>query len=536
MQKCLGIYVEENLIKYAKLSKERDKMKVESFGIRFFQDLSQEIEAVIEETYSFGVPISINIANEKYLYFDVFAYLTKKDIQKTVQTEFVNYCEEKNYNPNALEHRFAIMKNIQNEDKVRALDIYVNTIELNRQIAPFTKHHVSKIVPISVAIGNIANLIPKENQLIVNMEDNTTITTIYNKQIYNVETLDIGAKEVLESINRIENSYAKAYDICKNTTIYTVDVEETAEEQPYLQSIMPTIYNIAEKIQEIVEQSPEKISTVYLTGTLSVINNIDLYFQELLQNCECKILKPTIIDEATTKINIKDYVEVNSAIALATAGLGEGVQELNFQKITAGKKLARILSIELPMGGKSPKANMRQIFDLSGTITNSEKWMIRSIAEILIILIIYGTFSGVLSNQMLDKEDEIVALTNKQNSQIQQIEADNSTINSKTDRYKVLISELNRINQKISDAAARRNSIPNLLNQIMYNIPDRVKLAQIENTKEKTVVINAVSKDYDQLGYFVAILKTKKILKNVITSSTAKPDGTLYISIEGELP
>ena len=72
MQNCLGMYIEENLIKYAKVSKERDEMKLESFGIRFFEDLTGEIEKIIEETYSFNTPLSINLSNEKYLYFDIF--------------------------------------------------------------------------------------------------------------------------------------------------------------------------------------------------------------------------------------------------------------------------------------------------------------------------------------------------------------------------------------------------------------------------------------------------------------------------------
>ena len=61
MQKCLGIYIENNLIKYAKVSKERDDMKIESFGIRFFQDVNEEIRKIVEETYSFSTPICKNI-------------------------------------------------------------------------------------------------------------------------------------------------------------------------------------------------------------------------------------------------------------------------------------------------------------------------------------------------------------------------------------------------------------------------------------------------------------------------------------------
>lgn len=535
MQKCLGIYIEENLIKYAKVSKEKDDMKIESFGIRFFQDLFEEISKVIEETYSFNTPISINLYNEKYLYFDIFALLNKKDIEKTVQTEFESYCEEKNYNSNAFENRYALMPNQSDSEKIRALDICVNTIELNRQKQPLEKYKLTKMMPISIAIANIARLNKKENQLIVNMEETTTITTIYDNQIYNVETLDIGSKEILDSINKIENSYSKAYEICKNTTIYTAEMEETTEEQPYLQNIMPTIYKIAENVQEVISASEAKIQTIYLTGNLSVINNIDLYFQEFFTDIECRILKPNIIDEAVTKINIKDYVEVNSAIALATVGLGQGIQELNFMKNSAGDKLSQFLKIEMP-NGKVIGGNTKISFDLKGSLTAGELWLVRSMGGLLLILIIFTIFSKLLASQMLNKEEEIARLTSTQNSQISLVGADESAINDKTEKYKNLIADLKRTNQKLSDVAASRNSIPNLLNQIMYNIPDKVQLTSIENVKDRSMTITAQSTDYDQLGIFIGVIKSKKILKNVVSTSGVKNGDIITVTIEGELP
>ncbi|MBR0428023.1 MAG: hypothetical protein IJK18_07495 [Clostridia bacterium] len=535
MQNCLGIYFEENLIKYAKVSKERDEMKVESFGIRFFEDLTEEIEKIIEETYSFSTPISINLSNEKYLYFDIFSLLNKKDIEKTIQTEFESFCEEKNYNSNAFENRYALMPNQTDSEKIRALDIFINKIEMNRQKQPFEKYKLTKMMPVSIAIGNIARLNKKENQLIINMEDTTTVTTIYDNQIYNVDVLDIGSKEILENINKIENSYAKAYDICKNTTIYTAEMEDSVEEQPYLQNIMPTIYKIAEKVQEIVTSSEAKIQTIYLTGNLSVINNIDLYFQEFFTDIECKILKPNIIDEAVTKINIKDYIEVNSAIALATVGLGQGIQELNFQKAKTGDKLSQFLKIEMP-NGKVIGGNTKIDFSLKGALTTVESWLLRCIIGLLLILIIYTIFSKVLANQMLNKEDEIKRLIAMQNSQISSVNSDETDLNAKTEKYKNLIADLKRINEKLSDAAARRNSIPNLLNQIMYNIPNKVELTSIENTSDKSISITAQSYEYDQLGYFKAVLQTKKILKNVVSTSGVKSGDIITFTIEGELP
>ena len=517
MQKCLGIYIEDNLIKYAKVSKEKEDMKIESFGIRFFQDLSEEIEKIIQETYSFGTPVSINLANEKYLYFDIFALLNKKDIEKTVATEFESFCEEKNYNSNAFETRYALMPSQDDKEKIKRAFLFARKL------------------PVSIALPTIANLNKRENQLIVNMEENTTITTIYDRQIYNVESLDIGSKEVLDNINKIENSYAKAYDICKNTTIYTAEVEETAEEQPYLQNIMPTIYRIAESVKDSIDKSSQKIQTIYLTGTLSAINNIDLYFQEFLPDIGCKILKPSIVDEAVTKINIKDYVEVNSAIALATVGLGEGIQELNFQKQSASQKLSGLLSIKLPSGKViAPKGKIN--FDLKGALDTTEMWLIRGISSVLLILIIFTVFSKVLSHQMLAKEREIQDTTSAENAQIESVNTDDTTINSKTQKYSNLLADIKRVNERMNDIAANRNLIPNLLSQIMYNIPDKVQLVSIQNTTGKNISIVAQSYKYEQLGMFMGILKTKGILNNVVNTSGTKNGDVVTVTIEGELP
>ena len=252
MPKCLGLYIENNLIKYAKISKEKDSMKIESFGVRFYEDLKDEIKTIIDETYSNNVPISINLTNEKYQYIDIFALLNKKDIEKTVETEFETFCEDKNYNVNAFDTRHALMTNIDDKDKVRALNIYVNKIETNKLFEEFNGYKLFNVMPMPMTIPNIAKLEKRENEIIVNMEETTTVTTIYSNQIYKVDTIEVGSEEVLSQINRMENSYAKAYEICKNTTIYTAESEELSEEQPYLQYIMPTLYKIAQQLQELI--------------------------------------------------------------------------------------------------------------------------------------------------------------------------------------------------------------------------------------------------------------------------------------------
>ena len=53
MSTCLGLYIEENLIKYAKVSKDHDQVKVESFGVKFYENIDQTIKQIVEETYSY---------------------------------------------------------------------------------------------------------------------------------------------------------------------------------------------------------------------------------------------------------------------------------------------------------------------------------------------------------------------------------------------------------------------------------------------------------------------------------------------------
>lgn len=546
MPKSLGIYIENNLIKYAKISKEHDNIKVEAYGIRVFENLGTEIKKIIEETYSFNTPISVNVSNEKYLYFDIFALLNKKDIEKTTDTEFDAYCEEKNYNKNAFEMRYALVQNMDDKDKIKAIEIIVNKIELNRQIQPFESYKLSKVLPLPMAIADIAEIDKKENALIVNMEETATITTVIDQKIYDVKTLDIGSKEVLEKINSVENSYAKAYDICKNTTIYTAEIESSTDEQPYLQYVIPAIYNIREKVQEVIMESSTKFDKIYLTGTLAAVNNVDLYFQEILQSGECKILKPKFIAEASTQVNIKDYIEVNSAIALAINDLGEGNQALNFKKTSLSEKFSQMLKIDTgkaPKEGKSKntknpfsKLNIKFDFNMKGNLDYTEIWLVRGIVALILIIVIFSVFSKILSNQMIEKEKQIEGLKASQNAEISEISTQKSSLESKTTKYKSLIKRLEEENDKISDIAARKNSIPNLLNQISTIIPEAVQLTAIDNTLNKHIVIKAQASEYEQLGYFIAKIKTKEILKNVVSSGGSKSGETVTVTIEGDLP
>lgn len=539
MSTCLGLYIEENLIKYAKVSKEREQIKVESFGMKFYDNLDQTIKQIVEETYSYKTPISINLSEEMYNYFQVFALLNKKDLPKVIQTEFESYCADKNYNPNVFETRYAITPNTQDKEKLKVIHVSENKIELNKKLQKFNGYKLQNITPVSMTIPSIAELEEKENCLIVNIEEDTTITTVIDKNIYDITKLDIGSREILDKINVKENSYQKAYEICKETTIYTSEGKElTDAETNYLEDIMPTLYEIVGHLRKIINESLDKIDKIYITGTGALINNVDLYFEEYLENVRCEILKPSFV-KISPDINIKDYVEVNSAISLALNGLGQGISGMNFKKNSFMDKLPEILTMEVGtkksmVGRKNPPKVLTLDFDTP--LDAVEKNMLRSVAGLLVLLVIYCSFSALIKNQITSKNSEADKSINDTNAQIALVNKDIQSVQSKTNDYTNKINNLQQINEKIEENNRTKKAIPNLLNRLMYIMPSEVQLTSIKNETSTHIVIQAQSTSYAQLGYLTASIKTNGILTNVISSSGQKDNNIVAIKIEGDLP
>ena len=539
MPSCLGIYIEEHLIKYAKVSKEHENIKVEAFGIKFYDKIGDAISQVIEETYSQKTPISVNMSEEMYNYFDMFALLTKTDLQKAIKTEFESYCSEKGYNPNVFERRYAVVDNQLDKEKIKVIHIADNKIELNKRIQEIDGYKLTNISPISMSIPNLINIEPNENCIIVNMEDKTTITTIIDSKIYHVDVLDEGSTDILSKINLKENSYSKSYEICKNTTIYTSEGKELQDEQTnYLEDIMPTLYTIVSNTKKIINSTTEKINKVYITGTAALVNNVDLYFQEYLTESNCEILKPYFINN-TKDISIKDYIEVNSAISIALMGLGTGIAGMNFKKQSFADKIPAWLKVEVNPGKtKKEQKNLGGFltWDLGQKLDKTEKGLLRIATGLLLLVVIYSGFASLLNSQIGKKQQEAESYIENTNKQIQLANADNEKIKTKTNEYTTMINELEQANEKIADRNKTRNAIPNLLNQIMSIIPENVQLTSIENTSGTHVVINAQSNKYEQLGYLKAKIKADVILTNVISTAGQKDNNIVTVKIEGDLP
>lgn len=531
MASCLGLYIEQNLIKYAKVSKNNDSLKVESFGVKFFENISVAIKQIIDETYSFKLPISINTVDEIYNEIEVFGLLSKKDIEDVIKTEFESICLEKEISKNVFEQRFILTNSEKTDQKIKAIHISLPKTSIEQRKNNFLEYKMSNITPLSIAITNLLDTKLKGTSLIVNIENTTTVTKVKNSVISDIRVLNVGAKDILNNINQKENSYSKAYEICKNSTIYTEsDKDLQYEENEYLEDIMPVLFNIATQVRNIIGESIETIDKVYITGTGAIINNIDIYFQDYLKNITCEILKPSFINH-NSKINIKDYIEANSAIALALSALEKNDINVNFLKEPKFNKLAEKLNTDISITDSSEIAKKINEFFIKYRrqyTTVSTTFLMITLSYLLI-----SFFVGNRLDSKIDKTNQSIGSTQKKIEKVQEYDEKFKSLQS---RYETLIGNIENINNENSEDKRFKSSIPNLLNCIMTVIPTNVQLISIENTTDTHIVIKAKTNNYEEFSFFKAKLKTEGILENVVSDTGTTSGSYLTVTIEGELP
>ena len=544
MQESLGISISNQVIKYAKIIKNNDQLDVASFGVKFYDNLEKDLEQIVLETNSKNIPICVNTQSERVDYFSVFSLLSKNDTKKTIDTEYQTMCSENHMNPNAYEGRYLIVNDAESKDKNRVIYFTESKSAIDERSSLFKNEKLYSITPLSTSICNIAEADKGENIMIVNIEGTTKVTTILNQKIYNIDTVESGMTEIIDKINEKENSYTKSYEACKNTTIYTM--ETTATEDPnnkYLSLIIPTLFNIVQEVQKIKEKF-QRIDKIYLTGLGTVINNIELYFQEYFKEAKCEILKPYFAAN-NSKINIKDYIEVNSAIALALEGLDYGLKDLNFTKSDWKGDLNTILHSDIKTLGKNTrgKGNLKLDTNMKGPLKPSEMWLVRCCIMVLMITIIFGVCSVLLKNQISAKTQEAQEVIDDTTKQLNKLDSNKNAINKKITDFERITTNLQNASSSIALKQGRKNEIPTLLNQIVYTIPKNVQLTSIKNVEQKAgdetkqhIIINAQSRQYEQLAYFKARLSNSGYLLNVTSTEGTKQGEYVVVTIEGDLP
>ena len=222
---------------------------------------------------------------------------------------------------------------------------------------------------------------------------------------------------------------------------------------------------------------------------------------------------------------------MNSAIAIGLQALDKNNKEVNFKSESSSEKIKSLLTSNVSEVKHSEIAKNTSVF------LNRFSRQFSTISTtfiMLVVLYVAGilTIDGQIEKKIIET-NESIADTNEKIDEIQEY---NRKFNSQISKYETLITNIQNLNNANSEDKRYRNTIPNLLNNIMAVIPRGVQLISIENTRDTHIVIKARSVSYEEIAYFKAKLKTEDILENVVSDTGTLTDNNLNVTIEGELP
>ena len=173
--------------------------------------------------------------------------------------------------------------------------------------------------------------------------------------------------------------------------------------------------------------------------------------------------------------------------------------------------------------------------NLGGKLEPTEKFGIRIIVALLLVVIVFSGFSIYITNINENMKKKVDQNISDQEKEISKINADKQVITERKEEYSNLLRRLSQKpgnNEK--EQHTEKDSIPNLLTSIANLIPKNLTITKIVE-KNRRVTITAQSATYEQFGYFLDKLKDNSIITNVVTTKENKANGILEFKLEGDL-
>lgn len=565
MNTCLGLYIDNRIIKYAKVVQDQAKhVRVDSFGVKFISEdnLNIEIDKIIEETKSQSLPISINVYGEKYNYFNVISRLSKSNIENVLQIEFSELCATQNLNPDNFKWKYILSRQIDDLSMERSVLISVARETLANLETMFSNYKLTSMSPTSI---DLVNLLPNnvKDYMIINFETNTQATVVANGQIMKVIDIPVGAGSIIDKVAASLNSYTSAYETCKGITIFSNGDEQNETPQEYQEIIETVFQDIFQRLDREMTEYRSYIKNIYVTGLGTIFNNIDLLIFEYF-NIKTNILKPTFINPNLP--NIDEITEANSAISLAMATIKNTNKNTNYYNpssifginIAKPKKINKVdkntnnkmenknnISIEDALKNmdtstngptdnielkKEEKEQVQSIdympyrtqkteFTEEPEYDNIDRWLLRSNIILGVGLLTYTAISMTTNVQISKQQTKIANTKTSIQQATQKYNEDITYVKNISDKYKQINDMVSTVINQVQGGKLATYNVAVFMQDLMSIIPKGVVIEQITTKDSKHFTINATSSSYSDLGYFISQLKIKGILKNAKTES-----------------
>ena len=176
MSSCLGIYMGEKVVKYAKLVQDDNSNQIRAiaYGTRVHPgNKADAIENIIAATGSENIGICVNSENDKIHKVEVLKRIGKSDLESLMDLEVVDFTGSEDKNERNYTYRYTLLDSTVSKDNYTANIMIQPKAYLDKYMAEDSK--VMSVYNLPYIIDGIASK-ETSNYLIINMNDHTELT------------------------------------------------------------------------------------------------------------------------------------------------------------------------------------------------------------------------------------------------------------------------------------------------------------------------------------------------------------------------
>lgn len=555
MSSCLGIYIGDKVVKYAKLVRDENSsgIKVVTYGTKIhLGNKSDIVNNIVTATGSENVPVCVNSTDERVHTAEVLKIIGRNDLESLIDLEVVDFTGNEEKSERSYVYKYTLLDSLVSRDNYTANIIIKERPDVDKYLND-ENSVVGSMYSVPYVLDEIA---PKAegDYLIIDMNENTNLIFVNGGKLVNVVNMELGMKKILDTFPEILGSYQKAYDICKTINVFS---DESVNNPELERIIEPVLQDALNRIQNKIGELKISVNKIYLSGMITLFINSDMLFEQYF-DMPTEKLRPYFIDAKDSNINVSEVSEANEAFALAYEGLMVERPELDF--LRQPKKFSNVLSkLSKPKikGAREVKDNKgikskvkRNESTFIGNIDLEKVKPILIFANVImfVLLVVYSTFAVIYNAQMNSQIASVVEEKAKVTDSTLLVNSDITYINANKQKYTNYVSYVDETIRKINNGEIGKYSTYNValfMLKISKYIPDGVILKSIKSDSSKHVTIVVTSNSYAELGYFVSQLKLEGILSpstvqttavTETSSTTGKLVNTITVTIGGDLP
>lgn len=572
MASCLGIYFNENIIKYAKLAIDGGgNVRLDHYGTRIARGVKKDIiDNIIEETASRSIPIVTNIANEHLENVSIFDQAQESNYSPDImRLEFETWCENNQNSTEKYDYVYKLSEYRTAENEHNGVLCVASKDEI-KEDTNFKDVDVASAYSYRLLYTDMA---PEEvkNYILINFDEEVSVETVIKRKMFDFKIYNTGMNKILDAFTLRLGSYQRAYSSCKQLNVYTEG--ESGNDKELEQLAEPILQEILRNISSVVTANKDNIERVYVTGLGTMFNNIDVLLTEYLE-VKTEILKPKFLQDTTDVRSVSEVLETTPAMIMAYNYLTNKYTFLNYlhntqkpekKKVLSGfmekikgvsfkKKQEQPTKVNKQAARQEEKKKKEEAKKQENTsnINNINNINMNDIERDATLERLTGaaTFTGVVLAAYLAFTLIYTSTTNKM------IEDVNTKISNLNAEDKKVVSDIDFVNQNTKQYTEITDDVDMLINQIetgqigkisTYNvatflqkiikvIPKNIILDKVKSDDNKHVKITMFSSKYSDLGYFVAQLKLQGILNSVEVTNVENTSDKVTIEIGGELP